>query len=50
MVRRAVSGELLFEFSVYSTAVFAEPAITKIEEVVCLVHPSGDQRSRRLGT
>ena len=31
-------GELMLRFSVSRTAMFAEPTVTEIEEVVCLVH------------
>ena len=31
-------GAVMLSFSIFGTAVFAEPTVTKIEEVVRLVH------------
>jgi hypothetical protein len=38
-------GVLLPGFSVSGAAVFAEPTVTEIEKVVCLIQENRDQRS-----
>jgi hypothetical protein len=43
-------GGLMLGFSVSRTAMFAEPAVTEIEEVVCLVHGSEKTEYRSQNT
>jgi hypothetical protein len=38
-------GVLLLGFGVSGAAVFAEPTVTEIEKVVCLIQENRDQRS-----
>ena len=42
-------GALLLGLGVSGAAVFAEPAVTEIEKVVCLIQENRDQRSEIRG-